>query len=205
MIIQHRSNINFNDYFYCDETSPSGLRWKIKREQTFPYYKVLCNVGDVAGKQDPNGYWVVRSRGLLKHGERMDFMAHRVVYEIYYEQRIDKSFDIDHIDRNPSNNNINNLRVVTRKLNCRNRSVIEGKLGSGVSLCTKKWPIPDEHKTTDYYLARVTTEDGKRLQKHFSIPKYGHDEAFRLACDWRNKMIAELNEQGAGYTENHGK
>lgn len=44
----------------------------------------------------------------------------------------------------------------------------------------------------------------KNKRKHFSINKYGKDEAFRLACEYREKMVQELNEQGAGYTEQHG-
>lgn len=31
------------------------------------------------------------------------------------------------------------------------------------------------------------------------------NEAFRLACDYRVRMIEELNSDGAGYTEHHGK
>lgn len=46
---------------------------------------------------------------------------------------------------------------------------------------------------------------GKRGYKSFSVNKYGDDEAFRLACEYRKKMIEKLNEQGAGYSENHGK
>lgn len=39
----------------------------------------------------------------------------------------------------------------------------------------------------------------------FSCNKYGHEQAFQLACQWREQKIAELNEQGAGYSERHGK
>ena len=45
--------------------------------------------------------------------------------------------------------------------------------------------------------------DGKLHSKAFSIGKYG-DNAFSLACDYRNKMLEQLNQQGAGYTKNHG-
>lgn len=47
--------------------------------------------------------------------------------------------------------------------------------------------------------------DGKQYSKSFSTRKYGLLEAFALACAYRDKMILELNEQGAGYTEHHGK
>lgn len=48
-------------------------------------------------------------------------------------------------------------------------------------------------------------EDGKQTKKCFSVKKYGLLPAFKMACEYREKMIAELNAQGAGYTENHGK
>ena len=37
------------------------------------------------------------------------------------------------------------------------------------------------------------------------LKKYGKEEAFRLAVEWRAARIKELNNQGAGYTERHGK
>jgi hypothetical protein len=33
---------------------------------------------------------------------------------------------------------------------------------------------------------------------------YGNDFAFELACNYRDKMIEDLNKAGAGYTERHG-
>lgn len=46
---------------------------------------------------------------------------------------------------------------------------------------------------------------GKSRNKKFSVKKYGLLPAFKMACEYRIKMIEELNQQGAGYTENHGK
>lgn len=40
--------------------------------------------------------------------------------------------------------------------------------------------------------------------KSFSVNKYGYDEAFDLACKYREKMIQQLNNAGAGYSEKHG-
>jgi hypothetical protein len=48
-------------------------------------------------------------------------------------------------------------------------------------------------------------KSGKSHSKSFSINKYGNDEAFRLACEYRQKMIEEMNNLGAGYSENHGE
>lgn len=37
------------------------------------------------------------------------------------------------------------------------------------------------------------------------VSNHGKEEAFRLACEARENAIKELNAQGAGYSENHGK
>lgn len=42
-------------------------------------------------------------------------------------------------------------------------------------------------------------------RKYFTLRKYGKDEAFRLACEYREQQIIRLNSLGYGYTENHGK
>ena len=57
----------------------------------------------------------------------------------------------------------------------------------------------------DRYKAEWRDLSGKTRAKSFSINKYGKEEAFRLACEAREAAIKELNEQGAGYSENHGK
>lgn len=46
---------------------------------------------------------------------------------------------------------------------------------------------------------------GKAMNKKFSVRKLGLMPAFKAAVEYRRQMIAELNAQGAGYTENHGK
>ena len=47
--------------------------------------------------------------------------------------------------------------------------------------------------------------NGKSKNKKFSVKKLGLLPAFKAAVEHRRKMIEELNAQGAGYTENHGK
>jgi arabinogalactan endo-1,4-beta-galactosidase len=56
-----------------------------------------------------------------------------------------------------------------------------------------------------YWKACWIDVNGKSRGKSFSISKCGEEEAFRLACDYRNQMIEQLNAEGAGYTERHGK
>lgn len=47
--------------------------------------------------------------------------------------------------------------------------------------------------------------DGKLHSKSFNIKKYGYDDAFKMACEYRKSQIVLLNSLGAGYTEFHGK
>lgn len=61
---------------------------------------------------------------------------------------------------------------------------------------------------SSYYLARWREHidgESKERAKSFNINKLGKEEAFRLACEYRDKKIAELNSLGYGYSENHGK
>ena len=53
-------------------------------------------------------------------GMRQSVRVHRVIYLARFRS-IPPGLEIDHIDRNPGNNRIENLRAVTRKENCNNR------------------------------------------------------------------------------------
>lgn len=60
-------------------------------------------------------------------------------------------------------------------------------------------------KSNTLYVATSAVFNGKTKERHFSVKKYGLLPAFKRACEYRTKMIAELNSQGAGYSESHGK
>jgi len=59
-----------------------------------------------------NNYVEVRIDGLLHK-------AHRVIYKMFHT--FDESLQIDHVNRDPSDNRIENLRVVTNQQNSLNR------------------------------------------------------------------------------------
>lgn len=67
-----------------------------------------------AGSVDRQGYICVRVQNKA-------YKAHRLVWVLY--KGVWPSKDLDHIDRNPANNSISNLREVTRRQNALNRSV----------------------------------------------------------------------------------
>lgn len=68
-----------------------------------------------AGNLDKSGY----VRFQLK---RKKYLAHRIIWEMH-NAKIPNGFEIDHIDRNPSNNSIENLRLATHQQNNRNKCV----------------------------------------------------------------------------------
>jgi hypothetical protein len=107
--------------------------WKIITE--YPNYSI-SNFGVVkniitdrilVNNKLRGGYLII---GLSKNGKRKRFLISRLVGE-YFLDNFNPSLDIDHIDRDKQNNNINNLRCVSRSENNRNRN----KNGS----CTSKY------------------------------------------------------------------
>ena len=95
---------------------------------------------------------------------------------------------IDHINRNPLDNRKENLRIVSHSINSINaKARIESKTKiRGVYYRKERPGIAKAAWICEW------SKDGKRHSKSFSIDKYGEDEAFRLACDFRSKMLREM-------------
>jgi len=93
---------------------------------------------------------------------------------------------------------IGNVRWETDEQQARNRGMSSNNTTghTGVHILrTRGW---------NYYVARADGRCGERKQKIFSWKIYGQEEALRLAIETRAAMILELNQQGAGYADNHG-
>lgn len=67
-----------------------------------------------AGTTRKDGYCVTRVMGKF-------YLIHRIIWEMINKPLLDGE-QIDHINHNRSDNKINNLRVVTNKVNTRNQS-----------------------------------------------------------------------------------
>lgn len=194
MIIELKKEL-LEQYFKYDPSSPSGLRWSVNRHNGRFYYIVA---GDAAGsiQKDRRGSdyksWVVSLNNKL-------YLAHRIIYCLCHGS-LSSELYIDHIDGNPLNNKIENLRAVSPKINSRNSKKYAANTSgvNGVHIQTDK-------KTGHAYIIAFWNENGKRTVKCFSVNKYGYDLAFELACEHRKKAIDRLNKQGAGYSERHGQ
>lgn len=184
--------IDYSDYFYYDESSPSCLRWKVEIRRGKGREVVCVSAGDVVGNLGKNGYWVC---GLNKKILRV----HRIIYMLCNSVDLDKSTHVDHIDGDKQNNTTANLRAVSNSVNRRN--MVKSRCNvSGVTGVSFK-----EAKGYANWRAKWHGLDGKRHERSFSVLKYGYDKAFELACEFRARMIEELNSQGANYSERHGK
>lgn len=181
-------SINWHDLFVEDYESPTGLRWKVSPAQ-------CIKANDVSG-----GIWTSKKTGLqyfVVTYNKKQWLIHRILW-VMRNGNINTILDIDHIDGNSLNNSVENLRLVPAGVNNRNQKQRSDNASGVTGVCFWK----DEGRT--YAITQWCNLAGKRESKKFSCDKLGTETAFKLACEYREKMIAELNESGAGYSERHG-
>lgn len=175
--------MNILDFVYYDDTSPSGLRWKECK-----YHKFSDVVGSIEYRKD-GSVLTWRTRFIYKR-----YKVHRIIYELFHG-KIDSGLVIDHVDGNPLNNTITNLREVTSKVNSRNMKMHSRNKTGKTGVCRVRG------KTSDYYRATILCDlTGKLISKNFNITRLGNEEAFRLACECRDKM----EESSVDYSSRHG-
>ena len=179
--ISNEDLILIKSYVAYDESSPSCLIWINNTKYT-------NRIGKCAGS-------IVRDRNKDRYFEitinYRRFSCHRIVAALHGKDV--NNFYIDHIDGNGLNNKIENLRTVTvggnqrnRKRQDRNRSGI-----TGVRLI--KMQNGSKTKLNDYWEAGVYDANGKYLRKKFNCETLGFDNAKKMAIEWRNNNIQEVN------------
>jgi HNH endonuclease/AP2 domain len=182
------NSINWNDVFVEDAESPTGLIWKISPANHI-------KAGDFAGS-----IWTSKKSGRQRFQVMYNkslWLVHRVLW-VMRAGEIDDSLDIDHIDGNSLNNSVENLRLVSTALNSRNQKQRSDNSSgvTGVGFITPNG--------FTYAVAQWCNLAGKLESKSFSCDKLGKELAFQQACEYRQQMLEQLNESGAGYSERHG-
>ncbi len=127
------------------------------------------------------------------------YLAHRVVW-VLINGKIDNTLDIDHIDGNPWNNRQENLRLVPKLLNQRNRKrMSNNKTGyNGVGIHTT---ATGSGKFNTYVRACWVDMNGKQIHKDFNIKNFESvEDASEFAELYRRMNI----EDSTTYTERHG-
>jgi hypothetical protein len=166
----------WNNVFELSPESKSGIIWKISGNNK--------KKGKPVGWQTELGYWKCEYKN-------KSILLHRVVYFLT-RGTIDSTMVIDHIDRNPDNNKPENLRMISYEENTRNRSISKTNTSGFTGIHERHSFIATWH------------EDGKPYSKEFSVLTLGNN-ARKLAEDFRESKIKELNDKGLNYSETHGQ
>lgn len=188
--------IPWDEMLYYDETSPSGLRHKNNKIRP-NNLSIARFAGDIAGSKATNSnYWVYSSSS---YGT---FQCHRIVWYLVHGYDVPDDKLIDHIDGDRTNNNVNNLRLISEADNNRNAKLYKNNTSGvvGVYFDSKN----NKGFRREYWKASWQEIDGSQRTKAFSIDKLGYDEARQLAIEYREQQIKRLNEEGANYSERHG-
>ncbi len=147
-------------FFYVDGPD---LRWRISTAQAI-------HPGDVAGGINGEGYRCLELKG--KH-----YKAHRIVWLMFAGEWPKKNREVDHIDRNPLNNYIGNLRAVSKSVNMLNsRSIGFRKSGNS-------------------WQARIYRK-GRRRSKRFKFPedaKVWYEQEHALALKEAIELCGDEN------------
>lgn len=175
------------------------LYWTDDRYSGAKLNKRYASKGDqLFSSEDKDGY--LRTKFLVYSGSKNP-MVHRIIYE-YHFGKIPKDMQIDHIDGNPANNKIENLRCVTRNTNARNVKISSRNRTGAVGVRMKT----DDNGCVTCYEA-FWRYNGRYKYKSFNCGKYGKEPAFKMACNARQEAMEMMNDEYGDerYHKNHGK
>lgn len=160
----------FEDIFFIDNNSISGLSWK----------KKIRNVRSTkAGVLGKNKYYSVSYEGSY-------YKVHRLVWCLYNKKDLDVNLVVHHVDGNPSNNSPCNLQAVSQFENSNRKINVDKPVELlGVSIHSKR-NNPAARLVITFYV------NDSRFSKEFSLNKYSYDTALTLALNWKETKIKDI-------------
>ena len=123
-----------------------GNVWSKNYRRTGKTKKLKCS-------SDKDGYLMV---SLYKDRKGKTFKVHRLVVE-HYLPDFSKELEVDHIDRDRTNNNLSNLRMVTHQQNLFNNKAKGYYFRK--DLTTKPWCATIRKDTKNNHLGYFATEE----------------------------------------------
>lgn len=181
--------------FKYDEESPTCLTWVGSTSRN------IVNGKSPAGGRRLNGKGVPGRCGVTI-GKWRIYSVHRIIWQMFHGD-IPEGMVIDHINGDPWDNRITNLRLVTQKQNVQNAKKSKRNTSGATGI---RWTSKDTRGgSRDTYANAYYTKENKDYSKYFSVKKLGLLPAFKAAFCWRQEMIEKLNKEGENYTERHGK
>lgn len=125
----------------------------------------------IAGSVTKNGYLAVSAK-------RVKAYAHRVVW-FMHNGEIPAGFDIDHINHNRLDNRIENLRLVSRSENLKNKGVVlssSGEMGVYWSKAAEKWEASITVCGRKKYLGLFDSVESAKAARLEANKRYGYHE-----------------------------
>jgi len=116
--------------------------------------------------------------------------VHRLVAFAFCDKQNGRDV-VDHIDRNPQNNHISNLRWVTAVENHHNRK--KSKNNTSGKQGVSHWITKGNNH---YWKAQIRDNNSKVITKSFSIKKLGDAEAKRQAIEYRKQLEVQYGYIG---------
>lgn len=156
-----------SDDYYIDDTTFQIVSFKQKK---YTEGKILTP------EINKDGY--IRYRFNV-NGKQKHILLHHIIVKLFINPNFDSNIEeIDHKDRNPKNNSIENLAIVSRIENNRNRSSMNGKKFNYIDDIGEKLVINEEagiYYSLDldkFYMYIQHTNKFKELRVYLNYGKY---------------------------------
>ena len=114
--------------------------------------------------------------GLTKNGVQTNELLHRLVGKAFCKKKSGE-IEVDHIDKNRSNNNSSNLRWATGSDNQRNKGIAKNNSSGTPGVCFDK--------DKNCWIGNYYDSNQKQKSKSFSVAKFGNLEAKQKAILYR--------------------
>ena len=135
----------------------------------------VSKIGKIAGFKRNDGYRIIKFKGRRYYEHRLIYLWYNPCWNI-----LNLKEEIDHIDRNRSNNKIENLRIVNSSIQSRNITMHSNNTSGYTNIC---WD-----KNNNKWLVRV-------CQKYIGRYKNINDAI---------SSMKKAQKEFGGFTESHG-